>query len=237
MLYYQHLKGVLFSLLICISFVLLGQKKKDNIELQIIPKFGVAHFILGKQYPINSDSIQLETIKFYISNIELLLDGKATYKEKNSYHLVDFLDTNSMSISLIKSSNEKFNEIKFNIGIDSIINQSGAFGGDLDPTKGMYWTWQNGYINIKLEGSISNSITDVDSKFEYHLGGYQYPTNTIQQMNFDVKQNSNVDFVLDVEKMIQHIDVEKQPKLMSPSAEAVDFATNFSRAFIAPKLK
>ena len=49
MLYYQHLKSVLFSLLICISFVVLGQKKKDNIEIQIIPKFGFADFILGKQ--------------------------------------------------------------------------------------------------------------------------------------------------------------------------------------------
>jgi hypothetical protein len=36
----------------------------------------------------------------------------------------------------------KYDQIQFQLGIDSLTNVSGAMGGDLDPTKGMYWTWQ-----------------------------------------------------------------------------------------------
>ena len=73
----------------------------------------------------------------------------------------------------------RFNTIAFNLGIDSITNVSGAQGGDLDPTKGMYWAWQSGFINIKLQGT-SNSCPPPKNEFEFHLGGYQYPFNSLQ---------------------------------------------------------
>ena len=218
----------------CYSY---SQKSSSDVYLHIIPKLSNTSFVLEKKYPFNSDSIQFEIIKFYISNIELLLDGKTTYKEKASYHLVDFSNPKSLSFILIKSITKKFNTVKFNIGIDSITNVSGAFGGDLDPTKAMYWTWQNGYINTKLEGSVINSRTNSENKFEYHLGGYQYPTNTLQQISFNVTQNSNIEIDLDLEQMIAHIEVEKQPKIMSPSPQAVQFSEVFSHAFSTPKSK
>ena len=73
----------------------------------------------------------------------------------------------------------EFDAIQFNLGIDSLTNVSGALGGDLDPTKGMYWTWQNGYVNFKLQGT-SDLCNNPKNEFEFHLGGYLKPFNNYE---------------------------------------------------------
>jgi hypothetical protein len=46
--------------------------------------------------------------------------------------------------------------------------------GDLDPIKGMYWAWQSGYINMKIEGKSSSCRTR-KNEFQFHIGGYLSP--------------------------------------------------------------
>ena len=70
------------------------------------------------------------------------------------------------SLALQIPSNIPFSKLKFQLGIDSLTNVSGAMGGDLDPTKGMYWTWQSGYINMKIEGK-SNSCKTRKNQFQF----------------------------------------------------------------------
>ena len=50
-------------------------------------------------------------------------------------------------------------------------------GGVLDPIRGMYWTWQAGYIHWKIEGQF---LSGAKSQFEYHIGGYRKPYGTAQ---------------------------------------------------------
>ena len=57
-------------------------------------------------------------------------------------------------------------------------------GGDLDPTKGMYWAWQSGYINFKMEGSCSQCLA-TKNNFEFHLGGYQQPFYAMQTIELN----------------------------------------------------
>ena len=59
--------------------------------------------------------------------------------------------------------------IYFQIGIDSLTNVSGDLDGDLDPALGMYWAWNSGYINMKLEGK-SSSCKSVKKEFQFHIG-------------------------------------------------------------------
>jgi hypothetical protein len=68
--------------------------------------------------------------------------------------LIDFDENDSNALCLEIPDDIEFDAIQFNLGLDSLTNVSGALGGDLDPTKGMYWTWQNGYVNFKLQGSF-----------------------------------------------------------------------------------
>ena len=65
------------------------------------------------------------------------------------------------------------------IGVDSLHNCSGAQSGVLDPINGMFWTWNTGYIFMKLEGK-SPASKSPGHIFEYHIGGYKEPTNFIR---------------------------------------------------------
>ena len=131
--------------------------------------------------PLLNDSIKIETLKFYISDFELLENKKIIYSDKKRYHLLDFENENSMNILTSKITIGNYNVAKFMLGIDSATNVSGAMGGDLDPTKGMYWTWQSGYINIKLEGK-SKVCRTRNHEFQFHIGGYLPPHKTIQEI-------------------------------------------------------
>ena len=56
-------------------------------------------------------------------------------------------------------------------------NVAGAIGGTLDPINGMYWAWNSGYVNFKIEGTSTLSNARKNA-FKFHLGGYQHPYNS-----------------------------------------------------------
>ena len=176
------------------------------------------------------DSIQIETLKFYISGIAFLKNNNISWREQISFHLLDISVPASMNIEINVPFEISFDELKFNLGIDSITNVSGVMGGDLDPTKGMYWTWQNGYINFKLEGK-SNLCPTRKNEFQFHLGGYQFPFNALQTVNLNVKQSDKLNVVFDLKKLIATIDLQKQNQIMSPTKEAVLLSKKVANAF------
>lgn len=191
--------------------------------------FGNTYIDLSK-----TDSILFTSIKFYISAIELRKNNKLVFSEQNSYHLIDLAYDTSSTIALQVPATINFDELIFQIGIDSLTNVSGAMGGDLDPTKGMYWTWQNGYINAKIEGK-SNLCKTRHNEFEFHIGGYANPFNSLQTKKLSVKNQKDINLTLEMEKLFQEIDLRIQNKLMSPSAEIVKLAMVFSTTFTLAK--
>ena len=127
---------------------------QTQTSLKFNPSFGQSKLSSDSAYKISiNDSIQITAFKFYISNLELLNKNKSVWKDSIPFHLIDAFNEKTLAFKI--PTNIPYTKVKFNLGIDSITNVSGAMGGDLDPTKGMYWTWQSGYINFKLEG-ISN---------------------------------------------------------------------------------
>lgn len=186
------------------------------------PVFGSHSFSVDSTYYIGTkDSIQFTALRFYVSNIELLSHNKTVWKETTSFHLMDAANEKSMQIQM--PSNVSYDKLKFNLGIDSVTNVSGALGGDLDPTKGMYWTWQSGYINFKLEGN-SNLCKTRHNEFQFHLGGYQYPNNSLQTVFIDINNKSSIEIVMDIKKIIEQIHLTEQNHIMSPGKEAVEFS-------------
>jgi hypothetical protein len=112
-----------------------------------------------------------------------------------------------LKIDFDKNITDDFDEIQFSIGIDSLTNVSGAMGGDLDPVNGMYWSWQSGYINFKVEGNSEKSGA-VHKDFQFHIGGYLKPFETLQTVILPLKRNQNVIFV-DVSRFLSEIDLKK----------------------------
>lgn len=197
---------VLFSF---ITFMARGEH-----VLQFIPVYKGVPIELGK----NQDEIQIETFRFYISHLQLLHNERSVWTSLKNAHLIDLDDSQSLSI-LVSETPKKVNAISFALGIDSLTNVSGVMGGDLDPTKGMYWSWQSGYINFKLEGDLS--AESKVSSFAYHLGGYSGEKNCIQFLQFNLQKSDTITIEFDIHHFLTKIDDKASPTIMSPSVQAV----------------
>ena len=219
---------------ICFIFYLtnLSAQSLKKITVAFHPMFGMHELNFNDSYfPLNSkDSIQIETLKFYISDIELIENNNVVWHQENSFHLIDIENLNTKSFEINIPSEISYTRIRFNLGIDSITNISGALGGDLDPTKGMYWTWQSGYINLKFEGK-SNRCNNPKNEFQFHLGGYQYPYNCLQKINLAIENKTQIIIEMDLLKFAEKTELSKQHHIMSPSDDAVRLSQLFSTIF------
>ena len=109
------------------------------------------------------------------------MEDKSLIKDTVKAHLIDVFEVDTLKINFKKLDFKKIKMIQFNIGIDSLTNVSGALGGDLDPQKGMYWAWQSGYINTKIEGR-SPHCKNRKNAFQFHIGGYLQPFYAIRRV-------------------------------------------------------
>lgn len=205
-----------------------AQNSKTEVDFSIY--FGDSLLKLERYYPLGkSDSIQITSVKFYLSAFELWLDDKLVWKEDNKFRLLDLSSKNTMQFNLNSNKPLIFNTVKFNLGIDSLTNVSGALGGDLDPTRGMYWTWQSGYINFKLEGN-SNLCKTRHNEFVFHLGGFQSPNLGMQPVKLKIKNKNMINLILNIKDVLDSIDLVDHNHIMSPGKEAVILSEKTAKA-------
>jgi hypothetical protein len=182
--------------------------------------------------PVTQD-LRITMLRCYVSGIALCRDGKEVWREADSYHLLDAEQPESLTLDLNPPAAVQYNSIRFNLGIDSAVSCSGAHGGDLDPVKGMYWAWQSGYINFKLEGVSSRSVAR-KHQFQFHLGGYRYPYSSIQHVALTVRPSPEMIIRMDLAKFLAGIDLSKQNSVMIPGAEAVALSQKAADIFEMP---
>ena len=205
--------------------------QKNNI-LSIHHFWNDQKIVLDENYFLqNQESISIQTLKYYISSIQLLKNKKVVWKEIKSFHLIDEEDSISKKIKIAKKPIDiDFDEIVFNIGIDSVTNYRGVQGGDLDPTNGMYWTWQNGYINFKIEGKSTFCKTR-NNAFQFHIGGYENGLATLQKVSLKINKKNPLEINLDIEKLFEKINLSNQNEIMQPCKEAVEIANKLPLLF------
>ena len=210
-------------LLILLSFNLANGFSQENNQFKLLfQSLSSNNSVINDStfYAITTkDSIQFSTLKFYVSSLEFYHNNQFVWKESNSFHLIDLLQPENNLISLNIPYGLVFNQLKFTLGIDSTTSVSGAMGGALDPTKGMYWTWQSGYINFKIEGKCSQSPAPKND-FTFHLGGYLYPFSTAQKISFPVK-NDVATIQFDLLKFTSQIPFNNINHIMSPGEKSV----------------
>lgn len=83
----------------------------------------------------DSSVLRITQLKFYISKIKFLNNGKVVMEENNSFHLVDASQINSLQILIDNKQNIHFDELKFNLGLDSTTNVSVLWVATLTPPK------------------------------------------------------------------------------------------------------
>jgi hypothetical protein len=218
-------------ILFLISIKSLSQNSEDTLKINFAFFFSHEKLELGKKFISKSnDSLEITSLKFYVSNINLEFadDTKQTY---DGNFLMDIENkSNSITIKLKnEENNKKINKVTFYIGIDSLTNVSGALEGDLDPTKGMYWAWQSGYINFKMEGKSKNCLTP-KNKFQFHIGGYLAPFESIRKVSL-YPSKKEVFVKVDVSKLFSEIKLSETNSVMIPGKKAVFMANLVTKMF------
>ncbi|WP_207428742.1 MbnP family protein [Pedobacter sp. SYSU D00535] len=127
----------------------------------------------------NGDDFKVSMFKYYVSNLTFIKDDGTEVLVPESYFLIDAADPATRTPRVDSVPVGDYKAIKLTIGVDSLRNFAGAQDGALDPAKGMFWTWNSGYIFVKFEGSSSKS-TAAANKLTFHIGGAKAPHNTIR---------------------------------------------------------
>jgi hypothetical protein len=209
------LKRILGIVIITLQTIHAQEIQTEKVLLEFQSMYAKHIYHLNDSVDLDNSNIRLSKFKFYVSKINLFHKNQPVWEEKNSYHLIDLFDKQQSKLTIDIPTKLPYDQIQFELGIDSLTNVSGAMGGDLDPTKGMYWTWQSGYINLKMEGYCSSCNTR-NHEFEFHLGGYLPPYQTIQNINLPISNARNIQIGVDFFKLLSSIDLGKSCNIMSP---------------------
>jgi hypothetical protein len=232
-----------------LPMLLLAQKKSEAGKVMIIFENVVNDLRLqldSTTYtnPFN-EKYTVSKFKYYISNIYLANGTKIVF-EKNSYHLIDekYDESKTVQINLPVGNYKK---ICFTLGVDSIKNISGAQTGALDVINDMFWTWNNGYVMLKLEGN-SPASNIINNKIEYHIGGFKEPYNAIKkfelalpQFPIVIKKNTIVNFIIQVNVNTlwgnkNEIRFSQSPACTLPGVLAKSIADNYQNIFILKEI-
>ncbi len=230
-------------LLLLLCFRGFSQNKADSLSLNFNIKFNDELLELQKKYVTkNNDTIAVETFKCYISSLQIHFSDNSIFNKKDSYHLLDLENPITLKIPILPLNSKIISKVVFNIGIDSLTNTSGALTADLDPIKGMYWAWQSGYINIKIEGK-SSSCHNRNNKFQFHIGGYLKPNYTMRKIEIPIAKNCHpelvegqilkkeIDIAIDLDKFFSEIHLKEINSVMIPGKEAMKIADLSAKIF------
>lgn len=154
--------------------------EKGSIVLHYDNVAGTADLALNSGTYTNAAGQNYTITKFdyYISNIKLKkTDGSEyTIPQDKSYFLVKESDAASQEIELEDIPVGDYSGVSFVVGVDSTRSTADISKrtGVLDPAtggSGMYWTWNSGYIFLKLEGTSPASGMP-GNEIMYHIGGF-----------------------------------------------------------------
>ncbi|MEX1188954.1 MAG: MbnP family protein [Bacteroidia bacterium] len=240
--------------------VIISSCKKDEIPNPVLPtepnaesgmfKIEFEHLYNSAAFSLNSafttsegEEVTWTKLNYYISNIQLTKTDGSTWAEPESYRLVKLEDPISTLITINNVPKGQYTGMSFSIGVDSTRNVSGVQTGALDPANEMFWSWNNGYIFVKSEGTSPQSA---NGTFSYHLGGFKNAnsSNAIQNLNYnfgsstlDIQPNAapQIHMTVAVDHFFSHngstLKVADLSMLHMPGSMAVGIATRFASGF------
>lgn len=172
--------------------------------------------------------IEFTALKFYVSDIRFF-NGEKPVASHGGIYLADLETPGSLRIDCGQAI-PPFDRVAFHLGIDSLTNTSGVMGGDLDPIKGMYWTWQSGYVYFKIEGT-SGPGPDQNRPFTFHIGGYRHPSGALQEIRLDAHGGGDITVDIALDALPVLTDPGAVREIMSPGPKAREMAVWFASVF------
>ncbi len=209
---------------------IVAQEKKDSLRLQFHFKFDNASLKTNQSYiSKQQDTLQIDAIRFYVSDIQVQFADN-TFLKSDTNHLVDLEIPTSQQIPLSVNNKKEIKKIIFSVGVDSLASVSGALSGDLDPAKGMYWAWQSGYINMKIEGKSSSCKTR-KNQFQFHLGGYLKPYKALRTIVLKPNNYDNINVAVDLANFFSEVPLSQTNSVMIPGKRAMQLADRSVKMF------
>jgi hypothetical protein len=230
----KYLKLCFFTTLLLFGMYLgFSQQVNKELKIVIVTNFNGEIIEKDKWYvTATKDSIQFSKLKFYLTNF--VLQGRDYTRDTiaDSNYLIDAFKKETMFVRLSDVNYSREDKLILNIGVDDCLNTSGAHSGDLDPMNGMYWSWQSGYINFKIEGK-SPSCNTRKNKFQFHIGGYQKPYETIRRLVFKLNavKDNTLRIDVDVSHFFRSIQLSSQNQIMIPGKDASNIADRLTQMF------
>lgn len=156
-----------------------------SLEIELSNMFGLMPVTLTSQIYSTpaGDTFNIEDLRYYFTNFSLQRKSGEWINLKN-YHLISHKDPASMKLRLVGVPAGHYSNIRVSLGVDSVANTSGLQEGALDPSWGMFWTWNTGYIFFRISGRNPSSGVS----YSLDLGGNEnLPEVTCSLENFKVK--------------------------------------------------
>jgi len=206
------------------------------------------------------EEFRVEQLQYFISNIRLKKADGSEYvvPQDSSYFLVQEHKPATQIINLRVPQGD-YTGASFVLGVDSlrstmdISRRQGVLNpSDMSREEGMYWTWNSGYIFLRMEGTSPQIAPDPSGnrRFRYHIGGFGggfgtppvRTINNIKTINLSfgrdvakVRSSSTpqIHIVADVLKVFNgptQISLAQNPTVMF-SPFSVNVANNYARMF------
>ena len=176
---------------------------EGTVEVNLSHIFGKNPVILNTANYINaaSDTFNIEDLRYYFSNLSFQKQNGDWVNLKN-YHLIDIKTASTQTFTISKLPAGHYKAVKYMLGVDSVSNGSGLQEGALDPSWGMFWTWNTGYIFFRIMGRNPNSAR----AYSLDLGGNENLPTVVNDLNsFKLKnKNPKIYFEMDVNEMFQN---------------------------------
>lgn len=233
---------------ILLSFIYLENppaeiRHKGRLEIRFNHVAGTATLYADSLYKnAFGEPYRISRFKYYVTNIRLVnSNDNSEIPLEDSYFLVQDGDELSKSISMAAPEG-RYKAVSFLLGVDSLHNVSGAQTGALDPMNGMFWTWNTGYVSVKLEGKSPLSPLP-GNLIEYHLGGFKGPDQVNRRISLpfpagnlelSAKKSMIVTVKVDVNSFFSgsnELPIKANPACTSAGSLARRYSENYATSF------
>jgi hypothetical protein len=233
-------------LLLCIPFLASCSDDKEEEPSTGSVQVSVQHLVGGQ--PLQShttytspagDTYAVEKLQYYLSNVKLISgDGKTTYTEPHSYHLISLEGKSSFTLKDVPAGT--YTTVEFALGVDKAHNHSIDQHGDLDPSNDMVWDWDTGYKFLNLAGTYTGNTKA--GGLVFHIGedaNYKVFTLTLPQpLDLRQKPDNGLRLITELNELFQNphlIDFDEMNTAMG-GENARKIVENYSNGFFKVEL-
>ena len=157
--------------------------RKGSLTIEFDNRVGNLNLVLDSMFYYNSfnQNYSISRFDYFISNIVLINENGSKYviPQDSSYFLLKESIASTRVLNLKNIPEGNYSGVEFIVGVDSLRSTMSLDKrtGALDPggeAAGMYWTWNSGYIFLKMEGRFDDPTDSVFTPymFQYHIGGF-----------------------------------------------------------------